>query len=329
MIENAPVDEAPTVFRRHAHRVLAVSPRIRVLGTADNKTSEVLAAAWRGLGLAAELVSPREALVTLRPDDTVVSRLDVLPTLDGIEPGLFGLFLLEHRGIRVINSAGALLGVHDKLRTARLLASAGVPHPRTALITRELWHSTIRPPLVIKPRYGSWGRDVYRCANDAALADCLDAIETTAWFKRQGAISQELVPPCGHDLRVLVANCRVIGAAERVAAPGEWRTNVSLGGTLRPAELSEAAVELARTAAAAVDADLVGVDLLPYAGGYVVLELNGAVDFDQRYSINGNDIFAEAARALDLAPQRRPRRAHYTPFAGLVPAPSSSRKEPS
>jgi RimK family alpha-L-glutamate ligase len=328
VLENAPVDEAPTVFRRHAHRALGVSPRIRVLGTEHNTTSEVLAASWRGLGLPADLVSPREALVTLRPDDTVVSRLDVLPTLDGIEPGLFELFLLEHRGIRVINSAGALLGVHDKLRTARLLASAGVPHPRTGLITRELWHSTIRPPLVIKPRYGSWGRDVYRCANDAALAECLDAIEKTAWF-RHGAISQELVPPCGHDLRVLVANGRVIGAAERVAAPGEWRTNVSLGGTLRPAELSEAAVELARTAAAAVGADLVGVDLLPYAGGYVVLELNGAVDFDQRYSIDGNDIFAEAARALGLSPQRRPRRAHHTPFAGLVPAPSSSRREPS
>jgi len=45
----------------------------------------------------------------------------------------------------------------------------------------------------------------------------------------------------------------------------------------------------------------VGVDLLPIDGErYVVLELNGAVDFDERYSLDGLDVYAEAARALGL-----------------------------
>ncbi|MGZ4335666.1 MAG: ATP-grasp domain-containing protein, partial [Gaiellaceae bacterium] len=223
----------------------------------------------------------------------------------------------------------ALLGVHDKFRTARLLSAAGVPHPRTGLLARGLSHSTIRPPLVIKPRYGSWGRDVYRCVNDAALVECLDAIGARTWFERHGAIAQELVPPCGHDLRVVVAGGRVIAAAERVAAPGEWRTNVSLGGRLRPAELSDDVVELARTAAAATGADLVGVDLLPSAQGYVVLELNGAVDFDQRYAIGGSDVFAAAARALGLTREPRARRAFHAPSTTLAATAASSRKEPS
>jgi glutathione synthase/RimK-type ligase-like ATP-grasp enzyme len=52
---------------------------------------------------------------------------------------------------------------------------------------------------------------------------------------------------------------------------------------------------------AAVGGDLVGVDLLPLPGGrYVVLELNGAVDFDDRYSLPDTSIYSEAARALDL-----------------------------
>jgi len=43
------------------------------------------------------------------------------------------------------------------------------------------------------------------------------------------------------------------------------------------------------------------VDLLPIDGDrYVVLELNGAVDFDERYSLDGRDVYAEAARALGL-----------------------------
>jgi [lysine-biosynthesis-protein LysW]--L-2-aminoadipate ligase len=104
---------------------------------------------------------------------------------------------------------------------------------------------------------------------------------------------------------LIVAGGEVVGGGERVAAAGDWRTNVSLGGTLRPADLPPDARSLAVAAAAAVEADLVGVDLLPLGGeGYAVLELNGAVDFDERYSLDGGDVFVEAARALSL-PLRR------------------------
>ena len=304
----------------------APTPRIRILGTTHNTTNGALAASWRRLGFPVEVVQPGEALDTVGRDDVVVSRLDVEPGLDGVEPGLLEVLLLERRGIHVINSAAALLGVHDKLRTARLLSLAGVPHPRTGLVTRQSPSPAIEFPLVVKPRFGSWGREVYCCANEWALAECLDAIARTSWFKRHGAIAQELIPPCGHDLRVLIANGRVVGAAERVAAPGEWRTNVSLGGSLKPADLSDEAAELARTAAAAIDADFVGVDLLPGHGGYTVLELNGAVDFDDRYSLGGRDVFADVARALDLPPP------HSRPIChrgrnGAAPTASPMREE--
>jgi len=51
-------------------------------------------------------------------------------------------------------------------------------------------------------------------------------------------------------------------------------------------------------AAQAIGADLVGVDLLPLGPGrYVVLELNGAVDFSREYSPHG-DVFGAAMHAL-------------------------------
>ena len=126
------------------------------------------------------------------------------------------------------------------------------------------------------------------------------------WFQRRGALVQELVPPVGHDLRLVVAAGRVIGATRRIAAAGEWRTNVSLGGTRRHARPGAAACNLGIAAAAAIAADLVGVDLLPTGDGYTIIELNGAVDFDGSYALPGHDVVRDAADALRLLPASTP-----------------------
>ena len=110
------------------------------------------------------------------------------------------------------------------------------------------------------------------------------------------------MPPQGYDLRILVAAGRVVGAVFRIAAPGEWRTNVALGAVRRqvadpPSEASALAVAAAR----ATGASLVGVDLLPDGqGGWIVVELNGAVEFTDEYAAWG-DVFVETAAELACA----------------------------
>jgi RimK family alpha-L-glutamate ligase len=262
------------------------------------RTNAALLEAFRTDGSDAFLTTP-EQLERVRAGDIVLGRLDVLPTLEGVEEGIWALHGVRSRGVTILNEPSALLAAHDKLATALRFGSAGIPHPKTAHLDADSPLPKIEPPVVVKPRFGSWGRDVYLCQDGAELAACLASLRGRDWFERQGVIVQELIPPLGYDLRLVVAAGAVVGAVERVAADCEWRTNIALGGWRRPTDPSAAACTLATEAAQAIGADLVGVDLLPDGkGGWVVLELNGAVDFTAEYSLDGGDVFADIALAL-------------------------------
>jgi RimK family alpha-L-glutamate ligase len=272
--------------------------RLALVACRPTPTNDALAAAgptderW-------ETMTPHDALETLRPGDVALGRLDVLPTLDGMDDGLWALGTLAARGVVVLNEPAALMAAHDKLITARLLRRHDIPHPHTWHVRKGRPAPRWPRPVVLKPRFGSWGLEVHRCDDPAALDSALAAVRRSTWYRRHGALVQELVPPQGYDLRVLVAGGRVVGAAFRVAAPGEWRTNIALGGVRRAvAEPPREAAALALDAARVSGAALVGVDLLPDGrGGWVVAELNGAVEFTQDYA-PWHDVFAEAAAAL-------------------------------
>jgi len=257
-------------------------------------TNERLAGALAACGMSAAILPPVRVAAAARAGDLVLNRVDVLGTLDGVEPGLDLLRYLRQRGVAVVNEPDALLACHDKLSTALLLGVAGIPHPATAHIRSDVVPEQLEPPFVLKPRFGSWGSDVQLCDSRAELVRRIRQAVDRPWFRRHGALVQELVEPLGYDLRLIVSNGEVVGAIERVAAPGEWRTNVSLGGRRRAASPPAEARALAVRAAAAVGAGLVGVDLLPDGAGWRVLELNGAVDFTDDYALDGLDVFERA-----------------------------------
>jgi RimK family alpha-L-glutamate ligase len=300
-----------------------VRPSASTLGVIAGRataTNTGIVAAARRLGLRATIMTADEASMSLLPGDVALARLDVVPALDGVEPGLWALRRLEEHGVRVLNSAGSLLMAHDKLMTALRLGAEGIPHPRTAHVDEGMDLPRFETPVVVKPRFGSWGEDVYLCRNRRALRRCLRRLHRQTWFRRQGALVQELIEADGQDLRIIVAGDEAVGAVERVAAKREWRTNVSLGGRRRPFDPPPEARELAVRAAQAIGADLVGVDLLPDGnGGHVVLELNGAADFTEDYSLDGEDVFLNAVAAvLDAEPSQSWPSADQAPTAAMA-----------
>jgi len=311
--------------------------KFAVVAHRRSATNLALVAAARRCGFHADVVGPHRALAVLGRGDIALARLDVREGLDGIESGTGELERLAAEGVEVLNPPRALVAAHDKLLTARLLRLAGLPHPHTTLLAASVPSAVPELPVVIKPRFGSWGREVELCSSAGELEEALARAQSRQWFREQGAIAQELVEPRGSwleapsaeppapgrrawDLRVVVAGGRVVGSAKRVALPGEWRTNAALGANVVPAEAPALARTLALAAVDAVGADLAGVDLLPTRGGYVVIEVNGAVDFRQLYAVAGSvggkaadaqqghgagDVFADSVAALLGALARR------------------------
>ena len=281
--------------------------RFVVVAHRCTETNEALVAAAAALGVTAAVLPPRDALRILEPGDVALGRLDVREGLDGVESGSLELERMNAAGVEVLNRPSAVVAAHDKLLTARALRLAGLPHPHTWLIAEGMPSPAPELPLVLKPRFGSWGRDVTLCRTAADLDEALERAAFRGWFREHGALAQQLVEPVGWDLRIIVAGGRVVGAARRIAAPGEWRTNVSLGGRSEPVAPPPLARTLALAAVASIRGDLIGVDLMPTRDGYVVSELNGAVDFRSYYATDVEDVFTEAV--LELLRAARARRA--------------------
>lgn len=207
--------------------------------------------------------------------DAVLARIIPTGSLEQIIYRVDALHWIEERGVPVMNSPRALERCVDKFYTTALLHEAGLPVPETIVCegaadaiaaVREMGD------VIVKPIFGSLGHGMVRISDpDVALRVVEPLAQVGSVFYVQRAIDHG-----GRDIRVFVVGGRVVGAIERLAPAGEWRTNVSRGGAVRPFDLPAAWEDLALRATAAVGADYAGVDLLPSRDGMVfVLEVNG------------------------------------------------------
>lgn len=212
-------------------------------------------------------------------------------------------------GTPVVNAPRSLEVAIDKYLSLALIAAAGLPVPHTIVAQApgaiERACEELGGDCVAKPIFGSGGRGLLRLSGPAAVAAFLAAgTIDSAPPPRPPVYLQEFVPHAGWDVRVLVVGDRTI-AMRRSAPPGEWRTNVSLGGRPEPFTPPPAWIDLAVRAAAAVGTELAGVDLLPAADGrLLVLEVNAVPGWRGLAEATRRDIADEVAAYLENRARR-------------------------
>ena len=239
--------------------------------------------------------------------DAVLARIIPGGSLEQIIFRVDALHWLEERGTVVINSPRAIERSVDKFYTTALLGEAGLPTPETIVcegVDAAMAAVRAMRDVVIKPIFGSLGHGMVRVSDpDVALRIIRALTQTRPVFYVQRVIDHD-----GRDIRAFVVGGRVLGAIERRAPEGDWRTNVARGGTARPFELPVAWAQLAVRAAAAVGADYAGVDLLPSRDGEVfVLEVNGIPGWEGLQRATGIDV--AGAIVAQLEARLRARRA--------------------
>lgn len=222
--------------------------------------------------------------------EQVVFRMDVLSRL-------------EAAGVTILNPPRAIEHAVDKYLATARLAAAGLPVPETiACETADAALAAFQQlggDVVVKPVFGAEGRGIVRVSDpDIALRvfRTLERISAVLYLQR-------FVAHPGYDLRVLVLNGRPLGGMRRYAADG-FRTNIACRGRGQAWPPTEAEVDLAVRAAAAIGAPFAGVDLLTDADGEpCVIEVNGVPGWRAFQSATGVDV---AAAVIDwLVEQRR------------------------
>ena len=238
--------------------------------------------------------APADALqsegVALFTADAVLARIIPSGSLEQIIYRVDALHWIEDRGIRVMNSPRAIERTVDKFYTSALLREAGLPVPDTVVCERaaDVVDAVRRMgDAIIKPIFGSMGHGLVRVTDPEVARRVAKPLEQM----RSVFYVQRAIAHGGYDVRAFVVGGRVLGAIERHAPAGEWRTNVSLGGHAAAVTLSDEWTDLAVRASAAVGADYAGVDLLPDGnGGVYVLEVNGIPGWEGLQGATGIDV---------------------------------------
>ena len=202
--------------------------------------------------------------------------------------GLYSCAILETKGYKVINNFECLTTSGNKLLTTLKLIEKKIPTPETCIAFKD--RSAINAiegntgyPAIIKPIIGSWGRLIAKLEDYNSATANLECREIMGNIYQKIYYLQEYIPNPNSknptDIRVFVIGDKCVAAMARFSPEKDFRSNIAVGGTAEPIELSPELEKLSIQSSKAINGEIVGVDLMIKKGNLNVIEINGTPQF--------------------------------------------------
>lgn len=204
--------------------------------------------------------------------------------------------VLEQMGYAVYNSSFAIEACDNKAMTHLYLGKGKIPMPDTVFAPMtyanigynqlEFLGEVVEQlglPVVVKECYGSFGQQVYLCETMEQLETKVKELEG-----KDMVFQQFIAGAAGEDVRLQVVGDQVVAAMKRKAKEGDFRANITNGGSMQEFEPTEELCELAVRCCKLLKVDFAGVDLMQDANGqWLVCEVNSNAHFKNIFDCTG------------------------------------------
>lgn len=203
---------------------------------------------------------------------------------------------LEKMGLPVFNSSEGIARCDDKSLTHLLLSKNHIPMPETIIapmtysnigytdfsFIREIEES-LGYPMVLKECFGSFGQQVYLVHNQTELKKQVKILQGIPFL-----FQKFITYSAGRDIRLQVVGNQVVASMYRYTTDGDFRANITNGGSMKPYEPTEEEKNLAIRCCKILGLDFAGVDLL-FADEKtsLVCEVNSNAHFKNIYDCTG------------------------------------------
>jgi len=235
--------------------------------------------------------------------DVMIPKVSASSAVD-LEVSILKQFQLMN--VPVLNGFLPIMRAKNKLRTLQILTKHNIPVPRSIVVRKldfidEALKKVNGYPVILKTAFGSWGKGVVLLESRRSLYSALDMI----WTKTESnniLIQAYVAESKGSDYRAFVIGDKVVAAMKRTAKPGDFRSNISIGGSGEKVRLTDEEERLAVKATKVLGLKMCGVDILRSKTGPLIMELNANPGFLGISKVTGIDIAGEIVKyAVSLA----------------------------
>ncbi len=239
----------------------------------------------------------------LEPFDAVIPRVGSSVTLYGTNV----MRQLEMMGTFSVTKADSMLKARNKWLCYQVLASEGIPVPKSLLpnfaqLDEQLIRSNFTEPLIVKLLESTHGLGVILSESFGNASGTIEAFNRL----RESVLVQEYIREArGTDIRVLVVDDKIVAVMKRQAREGEFRSNLHRGATAQVEKLTDEEKEMAVKACRLMDLDVAGVDILRSKNGPMVLEINSSPGLEGIETITGIDVSGHIVKFIERQIRKR------------------------